>query len=168
MMSRKTWVWGLALFLVAIPVRADVVWPALYLETRLLTWWAVGLGLAVEYLFVRQLFGFGVRRAIVVNVTMNLASTLLGVLLIPLAGIAWELFPGSLIHWAFDVGTFNPATWAGTFLLAVAINAVLEGLVIRWGFKVPVDRRIFAGLCVANAISVGMAMTSLFIFEVSL
>jgi hypothetical protein len=28
--------------------RADMVWPGLLLEHRLLTWWAVGAGLALE------------------------------------------------------------------------------------------------------------------------
>ena len=165
MKQKRTWLALSALLLVAAPARADVVWPALFLEARLVTWWAVTTGLVVEYLFVRKLFGFGTGKAILVDVCMNAASTLLGILLIPIAGIAWEYFPGILLYTAFDVGTFNPITWIATFLLAVAINAGLESLVIRWAFKTRVGRRGFWGLFLANAVSVGVAFGSLFMVE---
>lgn len=142
---------------------ADMVWPALYLESRLVTWWAIILGLAVEYLFVRQFFGFTVKTAVFADICMNLASTVLGILLIPIAGVAWELFPGIVLYKVFNIGTFNPGTWVMTFLLAVAINAALESLVIRWGFKTKVGKREFWALFSANAISVGVAFGSLFV-----
>jgi hypothetical protein len=163
MKHHKKWLIVLALLLVAIPARADMVWPALYLETRIVTWWTIGLGLIVEYLFIRRLFGFDIKKAIIVDVLMNLTSTLLGILLIPLAGLAWEFFPGIVIYKVFNIGTFNPGTWAMTFLFAVAINTALESCVIRWGFKTKVSKRKFWGLFVANAISVGVAFASLFI-----
>ncbi len=163
MKQHKTWLMVLALLVVAVPARADVVWPALYLENRLVTWWVIGLGLVVEYLFVRQLFGFGVKRAVIADALMNLASTLLGILLIPIAGVDWEFFPGIVLYKVFNIGTFNPGTWAMTFLFAVAINAALESLVIRLGFKTKVGKRGFWGLFAANAISVGVAFASLFI-----
>ena len=94
---------------------------------------------------------------------MNFASTLLGILLIPIAGLAWEFFPGSVLYRIFDVGTFNPGTWVMTFLFAVAINAALESLVIRWAFKTKLGKRGFWGLVVANAVSVGLAFGSLFV-----
>ena len=163
MKQHKTWLTVLALLLVALPARADVVWPALYLETRLVTWWAITVGLVAEYIFVRQLLGFGVRKALLADVCMNFASTLLGILLIPIAGLAWEFFPGSVLYRIFDVGTFNPGTWVMTFLFAVAINAALESLVIRWAFKTKLGKRGFWGLVVANAVSVGLAFGSLFV-----
>ena len=163
MRQRKQWLIVVALLMVALPARADVVWPALFLGSRLVTWWAIATGLVVEYFFVRQLFGFGVRKAIVADACMNLASTLLGILLIPIAGIVWEFFPGIILYKVFNVGTFNPGTWTMTFLFAVAINAVLESLVIRWVFKTKVDKRGFWGLFIANAVSVGVAFGSLFV-----
>ena len=44
---------ALALLMIAPAARADVVWPAMFLETRLVTWWAISTGLVAEYLFVR-------------------------------------------------------------------------------------------------------------------
>src|SRR4029078_4473643 len=101
---------------------ADVVWPALFLEMRLLAWWAIAAGLIVELFFVRWLTAFGWGKSIVADIAMNAASSLLGVVLIPLAGVAWEFFPGVLIYKFLKIGTFNPGTWAATFLMAVFIN----------------------------------------------
>ena len=47
---------GVAACVLAVPTYADVVWPALYLETRIFTWWAMALGLVIEFFFVRWLF----------------------------------------------------------------------------------------------------------------
>lgn len=163
MKLRKTCLVVITLLMVALPARADVVWPALFLETRLVTWWAIATGLVAEYIFIRYLFEFSVRKAVVVDVCMNLASTLLGILLIPAAGIAWEFFPGIILYKVFNIGTFNPGTWAMTFLFAVAINAALESLVIRWAFKTNVSKRGFWGLFTANVVSVGVAFGSLFV-----
>jgi hypothetical protein len=80
------------------PVLAKLVWPALYLEGRLFTWWAIGTGLAVEYRVVRQLTGLPPRKTLLADVTMNDASALAGLVLLPLAGVVWELFPGSLLY----------------------------------------------------------------------
>jgi hypothetical protein len=87
---------------------ADVVWPALFLEIRLLSWWAIASGLLAEYLFVRWLFSLSIKRAVIATVSANAASTVLGILLIPLAGIAWEIFPGSVYMGILKWGTFNP------------------------------------------------------------
>jgi hypothetical protein len=143
-----------------------MVWPALYLETRIFTWWAIGLGVLIEFFFVRWLFALSVRKAVIATTVANAVSALVGIPLIPLAGIVWEFFPGMIymgpLHW----GTFNPITWGGTFVLACLITTVIEALVYRYGFKFLVRRREFIWLIVANAFSVGAAFASLFMFPV--
>lgn len=160
----------LAVGLWAMPALAwaNMVWPALYLETRLFTGWAITLGLVVEYLFIRHLFRLSPWRALQADLAANAVSALAGVVLIPLGGVAWELFPGALYMWALDWGTFNPITWAGTFLLACLINASLEGAVYKRAFKValPFRSRQFGGLVLANAVSVGAALASLWVVPV--
>ena len=143
------------------PAFADLVWPALYLEQRVFSWWAISIGLAAEYLFVRKLTGFAIAKSALVTLSMNLASALLGVLFIPLAGIGWEIFPGLLLYRVFKMGTFNPVTWTATGLLAVFVNAFIEWLVIRWLFKCNLGRKGFGWLYAANMISVGLAFASL-------
>lgn len=157
---------GIGFYTVALPATADVVWPALYLETRIFTWWAIGLGLLIEFFFVRWLFTLSIRKAVIATTIANAVSALIGVPFIPLAGVVWEFFPGMLymgpLHW----GTFNPITWGATFVLACLITTVIEVLVYRYGFKFLVRRREFTWLAVANSFSVGVAFASLFIFPV--
>jgi hypothetical protein len=157
---------GAILCLASLPTRADVVWPALFLETRLITWWTIGLGLLVEFFFVRGLFSLTVKKAAIATVAANAVSAVLGLPLIPIAGIAWEFFPGQLYMRAMNWGTFNPITWAATFALACFITTVIEALVYRHAFKFSVHRREFSWLLLANALSVGVAFASLFIVPV--
>jgi hypothetical protein len=142
---------------------ADVVWPALFLEQRLFSWWAIGLGLVVEFCFVRWLSTLSWRMCIVADLSMNTASALLGIFLLPLVGIAWEYFPGIILYKVFDIETFNPGTWTATFLFAVFINGILEWLVLRYAFRQKIGRRVFWWLCVANSLSVALAFGSLFV-----
>ena len=143
-------------------VLADVVWPALFLAGRMMAWWAIALGLLVELFFVRFLTGFTWLKSALVDIAMNAASTLLGLFLIPVAGIAWEFSVGRVLYKIFDIGTFNPGTWLATFLFAVFINAALETAVLRYAFKQKPFKRFFWWLTLANAISVGIAFASLF------
>lgn len=158
--------------LLALPAvtYANVVWPALYLETRLFSWWAISVGLVIEYLFVRRLFGLDPTRAAIADISANAASAVVGVVLIPIAGIVWELFPASVYNWALGWGTFNPITWMGTFLLACVVNAVLEGVVYKKAFKVnfKIKSKDFGWLVLANAFSVGVAFVSLWIVPLKL
>lgn len=143
---------------------ADMVWPAAFLESRLLSAWVISAGLFIEYFFVWRVTQMGAWRAILADIAMNAASTLLGIILIPLAGIVWEIFPGLLLYKLFDLGTFNPGTWAATFLLAVLTNSGLELLVLRLCFRQPPGGGLFWWLCLANALSVGLAMASFLLY----
>jgi uncharacterized membrane protein SirB2 len=127
-----------------------------------MAWWAIGLGLLVELFFVRFLTRFGWLKSAFVDIAMNAASVLLGVFLIPTAGIAWEFSVGIALYKMFNIGTFNPGTWLATFLFAVFINAALEASVLRYAFKQRPFKRLFWWLALANAISVAIALGSLF------
>jgi len=166
MECKKAFAIAALLLLFPTAASADVVWPALFLETRLLTWWTVSIGLLVEFLVIWKAFGLSAKRAALIDLAANAASVLLGIILIPLAGIAWEVFPGLVFYKVFNVGTFNPVTWAATYLFAVAINAGLEWTVIQKGFRLPIGKRGFWIIAGANAISVAVAFGSLLVFPV--
>jgi hypothetical protein len=142
-----------------------MVWPALVLEQRILSVIPIAAGLIVEWLALCFCgFGLSWKKAIVVDLVMNAVSTGVGVVLIPVLGIAWEFFPGLVLYKIFKVGTFNPGTWAATFVIAVLVTTAIEAAVVRWGFKVPLGRRRFCILCAANCVSVAIAFASLWIF----
>jgi hypothetical protein len=142
------------------PILADVVWPALFLEQRLFSWWAIGAGLLAELLFVRYITQLTLGMCVVADIAMNAASSILGLILIPLAGIVWEIFPGLIFYKVCNIGTFNPITWVATLVFAAIINGALETQVLRFGFKQKIGKRGFWLLCLANAVSVGMAFYS--------
>lgn len=95
------------------------------------------------------------------DLVMNTVSTALGVALIPFLGLAWEIFPGSAINHAFNVGTFNLATWLATIVIAVLATTAVEAAVVNWGFKIAMGWRRFSLLTAANVASVGIAFASL-------
>jgi len=152
------------LLLISSAVYADMVWPALVLEQRILSILPITAGLIVEWLVLRfGGFGLSWKKAAIVDVTMNAVSTVAGIVVIPVLGLAWEFFPGSVLYKHYNLGTFNPGTWAATFVMAVLATTGVEAGVVRWGFKIPLGRRGFWILCLANCGSVGIAYASLWI-----
>jgi hypothetical protein len=137
---------------------ADIAFPELLLSTRLLAWWIVLIGLAIELPFVRLITGFPIKRCILADLAMNAASTLLGFFLISILGFGWEL-GGSQ---ALGQQRFKAMHWGGTFLLAVIVNSIIELAVLRFGFNQKFTWRGFFWLSVANSLSVALALWSLF------
>jgi hypothetical protein len=157
---------GVALLCLPLPAFADVVWPTLYLEERLFTWWAIGLGLLIEFFFVRWLFALPAPKAALATAAANGVSALAGVVLIPLVGFLWDIFPELLLYPLFDMGSFNPFTWASSFILACLVTTGIEANVYKYGFKFVVRRQEFYWLLLANALSVAVAFASLFIVPI--
>ena len=141
-----------------------MVWPALILEQRLLSAIPITAGLLTEWLALRfGGFGLSWRRAAVVDIVMNLVSTATGVPLIPLLGLAWEIFPGQVMFKFFNIGTFNPGTWVATFVMATLATTAVEAAVVKWGFKIGLGWRRFGILGLANSLSIAIAFVSLWL-----
>jgi len=138
-------------------ILANIVWPALYLLGRLISFWVIASGLFIEFFFVRRLTSLGWKRAIWADVAMNLASALLGVILIPVVGLIVVLpFPA----------TFGILSWVATFCVAVLINASVESFVLLKGFKQSIGKKEFWLFCLANALSVGVAFASFWVYPI--
>lgn len=101
------------------------------------------------------------KRAIAGSLVVNLVSTIAGIVLIPLAGILWEIFPGLFFYFVLNIGTFNPVTWAATFFLTLGITTGIEVVCLKWWFHIPYDRRTWTCWTLINAVTVGMAFASL-------
>ena len=143
---------------------ADMVWPALVLEQRLISVVPITLGLLTEWVALRfGGFGLSWKRAALVDIAMNLVSTVAGIPLIPLLGLAWEVFPGQMLYKFFNIGTFNPGTWAATFVLATIATTAVEAAVVRWGFKIALGWSRFGVLGLANSLSIAIAFISLWL-----
>ena len=146
------------------PILADVVWPALDLEGRILSWYAIGAGLVVEYFVLRKIIQQDWLSCILADIVMNAVSTLTGYLLIPIAGLLLELFPGLLIQNLFDTGTYNIGTWILTVFAAAFVNALIEMCVLRQMVGKWLERKKFLWLYGANVVSVAVAFVSLIVY----
>jgi len=130
-----------------VSVYADVVWPALILEAKLLSVLPIGVGLLVELVALRYGgFGLSWKRAAQVDISMNAVSALAGCFLIPIVGLgAAVLAP---LAWQ----------WPVTAITAVLVTTMIEAGVVSLGFKIEMDRKRMAILAAANAVSVGIAL----------
>ncbi len=118
----------------------------------------------MEAVILRTYFQMHWARALTVSVVINSISAIAGVILIPLAGIAWEVFPGALMYWWGNIGTFNPFTWGATFTLATVVTTGIEVTCLKRLFKLPAHRRTWVVWLLANSATVGLAFWSLFPF----
>jgi len=121
-------------------------------------WPAIVLGLAVEFFFVRKITTLRFRMCIVATVCMNALSAVLGLLIYIFAGYCYNLLIDNLC----DLGFFNPGRWLGLLLLIVLINSTLEWGVLR-AFRQKIRRSGFLWLCLANSLSVTLALYYVYI-----
>jgi hypothetical protein len=136
---------------------ANVVWPALFLGQKLMTPFPILFGLIVEYLAIRSITGFPIGKSILVTFVMNLVSSVVGIVAVPLVGMGWELIHSFVICLIFNTGTFNPFNWVANIIVAAAASAALEWLVIRFLFKTKIGRKGFGFLALANVVSTALA-----------
>ena len=135
----------------------DLVWPALYAETKVNSLPIIALSLALEYLAIRWLFKTNVNKSIFYTIVANTVSGILGVLLRPLSGIVWEISLGQVVIFLFKWGTFNPVAWFFVPVIGGALNSALELLSIKVIWKEKFTRRRFVILWIVNWITVGIA-----------
>lgn len=140
---------------------ADVIWPALLLAARMRSLTPILTGLLLELLILRYIFPLGWKKALIIDLSMNAISSLAGAILIPLAGMAWEVFPGLILYHKLNMGTFNPVTWAATCVMAVFISTGIEVAVVRFLFVLEITRKRFWTIAPANFGSTLIAWISL-------
>jgi len=145
-----------------MPAFCDMVWPALYFEEiGILTWWVIALGLILEFPFY-YFINKNLKKSILTNLISNIISAVAGIIMIPLFGILWEVFPGSIMYKFFNIGTFNPITYVATFFIAVFTNVLLESIALNTIFKIKYSKQMFILLSIANLISVTIALIPIF------
>src|SRR5271154_3236095 len=93
----------------------------------------IGFALIVKFFFVRRLTTLSLGKCVLADFVMNLVSVLVGIILIPVAVLLWQLSIGTILNNYLNVGAFNLGaaiapyvTWASIFLVAVFIFAWLE------------------------------------------
>lgn len=111
------------------------------------------IALVAKLLVLRFALGMPSGRAIFADLVMNTASTVLT--FIPLASLG--LMSGVTI----DV---NPAGWPILCAMVLFVATLIEWLIVRFGFRVPREKRPFGWLFLGNLPSVSVACISLVLF----
>jgi hypothetical protein len=149
-------------------ILADVVWPALYLHDRLYSWWGVGLGIVIEFFFIRWLTGLPAWPALRVTLVVNAISSVIGYFAYIWLDLVREFALTYLVFQPFDLGTFSWIGWGSACVYAALINAAIECAAMRIIFRIRITRWFFFWDTVANFLSVAVAFASLFVSPVNL
>ncbi|MBR7163831.1 MAG: hypothetical protein IKD21_02535 [Clostridia bacterium] len=134
--------------LMPVCVSANMVWPSLYIAEGMRSWYVILIGLVIEIIFVKGFLKQSYLKSVLIAFVMNLASTVLGIIAIPLSG-----FIGEILMIPFDTGTFHPTHWLMSYIFAILSNVLIEGFTVKFIFKHNF-KKMFWWLFVANAISV--------------
>lgn len=140
----------LLLLLIALPfsVKANMIWPSVYIISQYYSWYVILFGLIVEFFAIKLFLNVKWWKSALIAISMNLISALTGIVLIPISGIIVEF-----LTLPFGGGTFQLSHWILDYIAAVLCNVIIEGLVLKFIFKYPFKKN-FWWLFVANAISV--------------
>jgi len=135
----------LLLTIFSTPAFADVVWPSLYITSGMCSIKVIIVGIIIELFFVKYFTKTSWLKSSIVTLIMNAVSCLLGIILIPISGLFVELFsPYNTFHWTH---------WLMSYILAIVINTLIEGLIIKLALKLKIES-IVLWLFIANAISI--------------
>lgn len=138
----------LSFLLIPVCASANIVWPSLYIAEGMRSWYVILIGIVIEKVFIKYCIKETYLKSALIAFIMNLASTVLGVVVIPLSG-----FIGEVLMIPFGTGTFHLTHWLMSYAFAILSNVLIEGLTVKYIFKHEF-RKMFWWLCVANAISV--------------
>jgi hypothetical protein len=148
------------LFSITAPVYANVIWPSLYIAEGLRIWWIILIGLLIEFIFVKIFTKDSYLKSALMTIVMNIISTLIGIIAIPLIGFVGEaiLYPLDEI---FGWSTFDIPHWIFSFFLTVLCNTAIEALALKIIFK-KIYKKIFLWLFIANSFSVIISILKMY------
>ena len=140
---------------ITLPASADLVWPSLYITKGMLSIKVILIGLIIELFFVKYCTKVDWKKASIVTILMNLITTILGIIFIPLSGLGAEFVFDFVFH-AYDkfgIGSFHWSHWLTAYLLVIFINTFIECMFIKLTLKLTL-KKIFWWLLIANSLSV--------------
>ena len=153
--SKKFILFFAGLSLSLMPVRADIIWPSVYIIQGMTSLFVIFFGFLAETAIIRYFAKINWKKAFAVSFVMNLVSTLLGIILIPLSGLCAEFIFDFIfrLYANFGIGTFHWTHWLASYLIVIILNTLIEGLCVRQMLKLKLKQTFWWLLC-ANALSV--------------
>jgi hypothetical protein len=131
----------------------DVVWPGMLVLTGLYSVWVILAGLLIDFLVLLVALHIAAKHALLIDVAMNLATALLGLILLPLATLIVVIpFPQ----------TFSAGSWIATFTAITLVDSAVEFAVISLARKflnlgLQLGWKSFAYVVAATTLSIALA-----------
>jgi hypothetical protein len=149
------------------PILANLMWPGLFVESGLISVWAVILGLLIEWPFVRWVSAAGWIRSLGMTTVINAVSFVIGYFINPIVGF-FVIIPHDLLAMLIKrSGTFGPSGWIFTYHGIVLATAFVEFMAFRFFYSEkyyqkrqlnwPSTRKAWLGIWLANLASVAIA-----------
>lgn len=147
----------IATFVCALPgaALANVLWPELILVRRMSAWWVIGAGLIIEFFFLWWMFRLPLWKTAAADIVANGASALIGVYALPWIGWQRELLLAPL-----GLLTLRLPNFLTALLLVLVLNVLIEGLIYRVVFRLPLGLRNLLWLVLANAVTIALTFVS--------
>lgn len=148
---------------------ANVIWPSLFVVERYYSWWAIGLGLLVEFVALRVLTNEKTGRSIVLVLVANTVTAAIGYFAMPWITFVWDVLLARAFEALFGISAdINALSLVLSIFPISVLTAFPEWLIIRIGFRVKCKKMAWLGWWFANAVSVTLAVLSLFIWKLEL
>ena len=138
--------------LLIITANANMVWPALYIAEGMRSIWVILGGLIIEIIFIKIFIKTAWLKTILISLAMNVTSTLVGVIIIPLFGFLGEIMLIPL-DGVLKLYTFHTVHWVVSCIVAAICNVLLESLCIKLMFKYKLRQNLW-WILAANIITV--------------
>lgn len=136
----------LAFLLIPNVIYANMIWPSVFVLERTHSIHVIIIGFLIEGLFVKYFLKESLGKSFIISFIMNLVSTVLGIIFIPFSGIIAEF----VLFWE---ATFDILHWIASYILAIIVNVLLEGMTLEWIYKKKF-KETYKCLFIVNAISV--------------
>jgi len=122
---------------------ADVPFTLIFLYGKFTHWWVMVIGLAIEATFLHKFFEMSWKKSPVASLIINVASTILGFIGLPLVFI--------------PVSPLEPPQTIAALVIIIAYLAIVDNLIefslLRLAFRIKLSLRRFLIFLVANAIT---------------
>lgn len=153
--------------LIFTPILANLMWPGLFVESGLISAWAVILGLLIEWPFVKWVSATGWSRSLGMTTAINAVSFVIGCLVNPIVSL-FIIIPHDLLKELLGKSeTFGVSVWIFTYHGVVLATAGIEYVAFRFFYSEkyyqkhqldrPTSKKIWFGIWLANLASVAVA-----------
>lgn len=149
-----------------VPI-ANVMWPGLFIESGLVSVWAVILGLLIEWPFVKRISNAGWGRSLSMTVVVNAVSFAIGYFINPVVSLLIIIPHDFLGGLTIGNNTFGASGWIFSYHAVVLATAFIEYLAFRFVYSDkyyqkhqlnrPSPGKTWLGIWLANLASVAIA-----------